>query len=286
MRKIKIPFELLLKKAQDQTKTVSVTMSNGKVYVGWVTHLFNPALPTNFIQILPVKSGYRDEETKWVVFTTFYSEALDNLKRGVDATYSEYVKAVEELERLTSENEEKKTTENENKIRKTKDYIEQLELDYYEMETTADDFDIVLPVSEIMSINIFSEYVHSEHFAPPKDEATETDANEDIASNPDDEEKLRILQDNYRYIQQLNASEREKYFDLLQATMEGSGIDSENKLRTFQQNLRSVQQLDAFGRKKYLEWLHTRMEGSGKVTGNQAASSEEPLQKSDDLPKN
>ncbi len=60
----KIPFEILLKKAQDQGKTVAVTMKNGKIYIGFVIHLFNPALPTNFIQILPTKSGYRNEKTR------------------------------------------------------------------------------------------------------------------------------------------------------------------------------------------------------------------------------
>jgi hypothetical protein len=171
----KIPFELLLKKAQDQTKTVSVTMSNGKVYVGWVTHLFNPALPTNYIQILPVKSGYRDEDTKWVVFTTYYSQAIDNLRKAIDAKAEEHSLATKELEELTAKNEKEKTTDIKQQIEHLKDHLEHLELEYYEMEETAEDFDIVLPCSEIMSLNIFSEYVHSEHFAPaPEGENEET----------------------------------------------------------------------------------------------------------------
>ncbi|MDQ2921061.1 MAG: hypothetical protein M3R52_05555, partial [Acidobacteriota bacterium] len=176
----KIPFELLLKKAQDQTKTVSVTMSNGKVYVGWVTHTFNPALPTKFIQILPIKSGYRNEETKWLEFTTFYSEALDNLKRDVDTKYDEYRVASEEWEYLTAQHEKPKTSATETRITDLTKDIEQLEAEIEELETTADDFDIVLPVSEVMSINIFSEYVHSKYFAPPEDDDTtlETDDEE------------------------------------------------------------------------------------------------------------
>jgi len=80
----KIPFEILLKKAQDQGKTVAVTMKNGKIYIGFVIHLFNPALPTNFIQILPTKSGYRNEKTRTFEFTTPYLEALDNIDRDFD----------------------------------------------------------------------------------------------------------------------------------------------------------------------------------------------------------
>ena len=56
IEKDRVPFELLLKKAQDEAKTVAVTMSNGKIYIGFVTHLFNPALPTRFIQLLPPRA--------------------------------------------------------------------------------------------------------------------------------------------------------------------------------------------------------------------------------------
>ena len=35
-----------------------------------------------------------------------------------------------------------------------------------EIANVADDFGIVLPVSEIVSINIFSEYIHSIYFQP------------------------------------------------------------------------------------------------------------------------
>lgn len=161
-----IPFELLLKKAQDQTKTVSVTMSNGKVYVGWVTHTFNPALPTRFIQILPIKSGYRDENTKWLEFTTFYSRALDQLEKDFERKAVEYFEAEEELKDLTDQLEKQKTSALESQISELAKRIEELNTQLDELATTADDFDIVLPVSEIMSINIFSEYVHGLYFAP------------------------------------------------------------------------------------------------------------------------
>ncbi len=60
----RVAFEILLKKAQDEAKTIAVTMANGKIYIGFVTHLFNPSLPTRFIQILPTKSGYRDDKPR------------------------------------------------------------------------------------------------------------------------------------------------------------------------------------------------------------------------------
>jgi hypothetical protein len=165
----KIPFELLLKKAQDQAKTVSVTMSNGKVYIGWVTHAFNPALPTRFIQILPSKSGYRDGETKRLKITTFYLEALDSLKRDVDAKYDEYGLALEEQEKLMSQTEKQKAPDTRARLHQLAERIEELEREIEALEITAEDFNIVLPVSEIRSINVFSETVHSKYFAPSPD---------------------------------------------------------------------------------------------------------------------
>lgn len=206
----KIPFELLLKKAQDQTKTVSVSMSNGKVYVGWVTHLFNPALPTNYIQILPVKSGYRDPETKWVVFTTFYSQAIDNLRKAVDAKGEEHLLATNEVERLVAKNEKEKSADNELHIKILKDHIEDLELEYFLMEETADDFEIVLPCSEIMSINIFSEYVHSEHFAPPREDIHGAEQDQ-TALDPEQEQQIKMME-LFRHLNSMNDAQRKEYF--------------------------------------------------------------------------
>lgn len=44
--------------------------------------------------------------------------------------------------------------------------MERLDQELEEIAAVADDFGIVLPVSEIVSINIFSEYIHSKYFAP------------------------------------------------------------------------------------------------------------------------
>lgn len=203
----KIPFELLLKKAQDQTKTVSVTMSNGKVYVGWVTHSFNPALPTRFIQILPIKSGYRNQETKWLEFTTFYSEALDQLKRDVDEKFDEYREAFEQLVQVTTRNERRPDPRTASQIHELNKRIDQLEAEIEELETTADDFDIVVPVSEIMSINVFSEYVHSQYFT-----ASEED---DQTLETDEEKKRKALEKALIQAYDIPESDRLEYYKSL-----------------------------------------------------------------------
>lgn len=168
----RVAFELLLKKAQDQDKTVSVTMSNGKIYVGFVIHLFNPAFPTRSIQILPTKSGYRDEITKEARFTTFYLQALDQIDQDFEAKFSQQQNVKKRLEALQSD----KDKQIEEEAKELQAEIDRLEAELYELAIEADDFGIVLPVSEIMSINIFSEYVHNQYFGPtpPQEESAGT----------------------------------------------------------------------------------------------------------------
>lgn len=162
----KAPFELLLKKAQDQTKTVSVTMKNGKVYVGFVIHTFNPALPTRSIQILPTKSGYRNDETKWIEFTTFYSDALAKVDRDYEEKLEQLNDAGEKLAAAKEEHEHKKQERTEGQIHHLEKVISVINAELEELGTVADDFGIVLPVSEIISINIYSAYIHSQYFPP------------------------------------------------------------------------------------------------------------------------
>jgi hypothetical protein len=162
----KAPFELLLKKAQDQAKTVAVTMKSGKVYVGFVIHAFHPALPTRFIQLLPTKSGYRDDKNKWFQFTTFYSEALDKVGKDYDSKWEQ----LEDLyAQLHSEREKDREKQSKQLVGHLNELIKVLGEELSMLEAVADDFGIVLPVPEIVSINIYSEYIHSEYF-PPKSE--------------------------------------------------------------------------------------------------------------------
>ncbi len=160
IEKDRVAFEVLLKKAQDEAKTVAVTMANGKIYIGFVTHLFNPALPTRFIQILPTKSGFRDEKTKTFEFTTPYLEALDS----IDNDFEQKARQLFEVEQ--ERDEAKKTNQPEERIKTLEATAEHLDQELEEIAAVADDFGIVLPVSEIVSINIFSEYIHSKYFAP------------------------------------------------------------------------------------------------------------------------
>lgn len=153
-----VALDVLLKDAQKDTRAISVTMSNGKFYIGFVIHIFNPAVPTKFIKILPIKSGYRDETTKEFHPVNFYSKALDDIDTDFDRKFAEWDAAQSQLAASTTEPKENDALQV---------YIQTLQDELDDLSLAAEDFGIVLPVSEIQSLNIFSEYIYQKYFARP-----------------------------------------------------------------------------------------------------------------------
>ena len=66
-------LEAFLLKSADRQNPIAVTMDDGKVYVGFLVKGFDPAIGRKCILLLPLMSGYRDEKTHKVNFTTFYT---------------------------------------------------------------------------------------------------------------------------------------------------------------------------------------------------------------------
>jgi hypothetical protein len=102
-------LEELLTDALEDTRQVSVTLNNGKVYVGFVVRTFDPAYDRKYIVILPTMSGYRAATTHRLIFDTDYTRVYQSLM-GEDE--SRIVRGV-------------------------------------------DDFQIVVPVSQVISANLF-----------------------------------------------------------------------------------------------------------------------------------
>ena len=73
------PLELMLQKAVTGAHLVLLTVKNGKVYVGFVSDNFNPALPNQYVKLLLTTSGYRDNDTKKVTFTNDYTAVFEQL---------------------------------------------------------------------------------------------------------------------------------------------------------------------------------------------------------------
>lgn len=73
-------LEILLLRSMDNAMPVLLTTGNGKVYVGYVTHLFNPDVERKHLRLLPITSGYRASATQEVRFTTFYNVVIEEAK--------------------------------------------------------------------------------------------------------------------------------------------------------------------------------------------------------------
>jgi hypothetical protein len=67
-------FELILQEALGSTILLSVTLKNGKVYVGYVLTLFNPAYAVSSIRLGLVRSGHRDAQTLNLTFDIDYRQ--------------------------------------------------------------------------------------------------------------------------------------------------------------------------------------------------------------------
>ena len=101
------PLELMLRKSLKETKSVLISVKSGKVYVGLVTYNSSPAVSVESMKIFPVRSGYRNVNTKTVEFTTDYDAVLnkilanDSAVAGIDLSDFEIVIPFREIESMT-----------------------------------------------------------------------------------------------------------------------------------------------------------------------------------------
>lgn len=72
-------FELMLLEAQIRSTPILFTLSNNKIYVGWVISTRNPKTEEAFLRFLPLLSGYREEPTHQVKFTTNYISVYERM---------------------------------------------------------------------------------------------------------------------------------------------------------------------------------------------------------------
>jgi hypothetical protein len=70
---------MMLVDAQRELKLVSVSLKNRKVYIGFVTGSFDPVNDRDYIQLLPLQSGYRDGATLELKITNDYSEVYNQI---------------------------------------------------------------------------------------------------------------------------------------------------------------------------------------------------------------
>ena len=155
IEKKKDSLEIFLSEALESDRLVSVSVKNGKVYIGRLVSSFNPVYGVQSLTLSRSYSGHRDRETSVFHLDIHYEQVLEdeieNLvtetdqrirKENPDLSEDELEKRIEdeieEWNRQGKENEE---------IRSVVDRLIALE--------------IVIPVSEIQSVNIFDESIYA-----------------------------------------------------------------------------------------------------------------------------
>lgn len=119
-------FEKLVFKAFLKKMPLLVTLDGGKVYSGLVLSCPNPTTERRSLKILPLLSGFRDQETHEVHFTVNYYDVFDEI---IDDEKYEHL--------------------------------------------DIDDFDVILPTSQISSAHLFDIDVYVNCFSAQKEEIEE-----------------------------------------------------------------------------------------------------------------
>lgn len=71
-------MERLIEEAIDERKLIEVSLRNRKSYVGFALANKIASWPESHLSLLPVSSGYRDQETQKLVLTTHYAKAIQD----------------------------------------------------------------------------------------------------------------------------------------------------------------------------------------------------------------
>ena len=152
------PLEVLLREAMKSQSLVSVSVKNGKVYIGRVTSTANPAFVTQAINLVLRRSGHRDKDTQELRIDVNYDVTHAPIKAELEERF------IEQLEKAIIENP--KASE-----RELVDTASRRVSEEVEARLEARNYEIVIPIEEVQSVNIFDLEIYDEFFAPKKGEA-------------------------------------------------------------------------------------------------------------------
>ena len=149
------PLEILLSDALESDRLISVSVKNGKVYIGRLVSSLDPAYGVQSLTLSRSYSGHRDRETSAFHLDTNYEQvledAIENLVTEAERRIREETPDLSEdelEERIEDEFEgwERRDEEDE-AIRSIVDRLRALE--------------IVIPVAEMQSVNLFDESIYA-----------------------------------------------------------------------------------------------------------------------------
>lgn len=142
-------LEVLLHQAMKSRSLVSVTVNNGKVYVGRVSVTFNPAFGMQAINLVLSRSGHRDTETQEMKLDVDYDKTHDDIKKDLQK------RLVVRLVAAMKDNPEANDAELLSGV--SREISKEAEIRNYE---------IVIPIAEVQSVNIFDMEIYEKFFAP------------------------------------------------------------------------------------------------------------------------
>jgi hypothetical protein len=78
-------LEQLLESSANSKEMIQITLKNDKCYIGWVSALPIPQ-HSSYVRFSPAFSGYREKETKRLIFTDSYIDAYDTYIKSGEVT--------------------------------------------------------------------------------------------------------------------------------------------------------------------------------------------------------
>ncbi|KXJ98578.1 MAG: hypothetical protein UZ17_ACD001002647 [Acidobacteria bacterium OLB17] len=152
------PLEIALKKSKDQGLQLAFTLEDQKVYVGIVTHVFNPATPTTHIAILPLQSGYRDPRTKRMHLKVNYAIIIKGMLEQID----DLAKKSDDLTQTAAEAANSGNRDQEAAFLKDRDLVI---AKWEDLRGRVNLFELVIPERRIHSVFYFDPVTYNQHFS-------------------------------------------------------------------------------------------------------------------------
>jgi len=140
------PLELFLSRALRAKRLISVSVENGKIYIGYLTSNYNPAFPLESISLIPSFSGHRDNETKLMSLDLNYTEVYKAIQSDLQnklatALQEELIKNPRATEAEVFAAASRRVSLN-----------------------TGQNYEIILPIREVQSVNVFDVDAYIKHF--------------------------------------------------------------------------------------------------------------------------
>lgn len=140
-------------RAMRSNKQISITLKSGKVYVGFVQSCNTAGRKDEMcsVCIQPSKSGYRKEGTHEMVFTTFYTDIINQVLEPIRlSTYA-----------LKKSSDRRSAVFRRARERRIKRLMNEAEAELVK-------FDVAVPLRDVVSVAIFEDDIYDQ-FNPPED---------------------------------------------------------------------------------------------------------------------